>query len=132
MKRKARRLRRPLYSPWILALLIVGIGAATTGAASARNDMLRAAYAARVSEMLRDRVYLEISSRFFRMESPRMGPGYARVWFKIDSSGHVTNVRVVEASSDAHARKAAAILSGLRLSPPPEGGFAAQQVFNFR
>jgi protein TonB len=130
--RKARRMRRPLSWPWILALLVVGFEAASTGAASARNNMLRAAYATRVSEMLRDRVYLEVSSRFFRMESPRMGPGYARVWFKIDSSGHLTNVRVVDATSDAHARKAEAILSGLRVPPPPDGGFVAEQSFNFR
>lgn len=61
-----------------------------------------------------------------------MGPGYARVWFKIDSSGQVTDVRVVNASSDAHARKAEKIFFGLRLPPPPEGGFAGRQDFSFR
>ena len=62
--RKARRMRRPLSWPSILALLVVGFEVASTGAASARNNMLRAAYATRVSETLRDRVYLEIRRVF--------------------------------------------------------------------
>ncbi|MGD9544156.1 MAG: energy transducer TonB [Methylocystis sp.] len=126
-------MRRPLFWPCTLALLVVGSGVASTGAAAARNmSPARAAYAAHVGEILRGRVSLEVSSRFFRMESPRMGPGYARVLFMIDSSGQVTNVRVVNASSDAHALKAEKILFGLRLPPPPEGGFAARQDFNFQ
>jgi len=38
----------------------------------------------------------------------------------------------MEASSDLHARKAEEIVSGLRAPPPPGGGFAAEQTFNFR
>jgi TonB family protein len=106
--------------------------ATTPTRAAADREAARAAYAARVSETLRGRVYLEISSRFFRMESPRMGPGYARVRFKIDPTGYVTSVRVVDATSDAHARQAEAIMSGLRLQPPPEDGFSAEQMFRFR
>lgn len=133
MKRKERKARRLFPLLWVLASLAAGAGAALLpSAASARDNMARAAYAARVAEMLRERVYLDMSAHVFRLDPRRLGPGFARIQFEIDPSGRLKNVRVLAASSYAHARQAEAIVSGVRMPPPPDSRFAAQQTFNFR
>ncbi|MFO1126073.1 MAG: hypothetical protein U1E25_12965 [Methylocystis sp.] len=125
-------MRRLLRLTWFVASLVAGMGAASTGRASERDDGARAAYAARISQMLRARTYLDVSAQRFRMDPRRPSRGFARIQFEIDPSGSVHKFRVMEASSDLHARKAEEIVSGLRAPPPPGGRFAAEQSFNFR
>ncbi|MBM3563111.1 MAG: hypothetical protein FJX48_08160 [Alphaproteobacteria bacterium] len=126
-------MRRLLRLTWFLASLVAGAGTASTSAASERNDGARAVYAARISQILRARTYLDWSAQRFRMDPRRPSRGFARVQFAIDPSGVVHKFRVMEASSDLHARKAEEIVSGLRAPPPPGGGgFTAEQSFNFR
>jgi TonB family protein len=131
MKRKGRKMRHLLPLTWSLASLVAGMGTTPTRAASDR-EAARAAYAARVSEILRARTYLDRSAQGFRMDPRRPARGFVRIRFEIDPSGSVQKFRVLEASSDLHARKAEEIVSGLRLPPPPDGGFVAEQAFNFR
>lgn len=125
------RMRRASISVAIL-LTMNGALAEEQRVASERDDGARAAYAARVSQMLRARTYLDVSAQRFRMDPRRPSRGFARIQFEIDPSGSVHKFRVMEASSDLHARKAEEIVSGLRALPPPGGRFAAEQSFNFR
>jgi TonB family protein len=125
-------MRRLLPLSWALASLVAGIGTTPARAASDR-ETARAAYAARLSQILYARTYLDRSAQGFRMDLRRPARGFLRIRFEIDSSGSVQKFRVLEASSDLHARKAEEIVSGLRAPPPPPGGgFIAEQTFRFR
>jgi hypothetical protein len=59
------------------------------------------------------------------------GAGAATARFHIDASGAIDALRVISASTPAHADALRGMLLGLRAPPPPGGSFDAVQTIRF-